>query len=516
MIRLIIRKELLVNIHSLRFIIGLAVTATLVGLIGYILAEDYSFRYQNYISNVENSQKDLQQTRVYSMLNVTIDIPPSPLSVFSRGSIATPIAIKVDHTAIPCLVDQPEGSSSISLGVSSNRPYNPLLRFFTAVDLTFVIGMVLSLFSVLLVFDSFSGEKEQGTLRLLLSTSVGWVQVYVGKFLGAIITMAIPLTVGFIILALIWTFHPGMSLSGSDWSGVICIYILSLFFLAGVIALGLLVSLYSKDSSSGLMYLLFLWVILTIVIPEGVGYLARPLYPRASAEDMTKDISVQYHNALNKIQYEGGHSWMSRFYGATRISITGMSKAYAQRIFEYMSKAFPLALQYADHRYRVLEQYAQRIHRWKSLRDGLAGCSIYELYRNCVTAIAGTDVETLENAYDYARQYQLMLVEYARPKIATMRWFTRLEDYPEFEATPEREVQWKGRMDKEGFSAIYQIFDENKIAPLDLHDLSLPNYDFADWLGRLRAVSLDVALMVLMTSVFLFFGYRKVMKYAIV
>ena len=50
------------------------------------------------------------------------------------------------------------------------------------VDWEFIIGYVLSFVGLLFVFDSISGERQQGTMRLILSNSIPRYTVLLGKF----------------------------------------------------------------------------------------------------------------------------------------------------------------------------------------------------------------------------------------------------------------------------------------------------------------------------------------------
>jgi len=250
MIWYIVRKELLVNLLSLRFTIGLVVVVLMMGLVGYVLVEDYAARQQTYLADVERHRNQLEQTKVYSTIEVVVDIPPSPLSVFSRGVKDRPSSIRVSPYQIPSLIGEGGAGRRIDLGSTSNRPHNPLLRVFTPIDLAFVVSIILSLFAILLVFDSFSGEREQGTLKLIMACPVKRVHLLVGKFLGALLTMMVPLTIGFLEVMLLWSFSPDISLDASSWAGVGLIYLFSLIFLSGFLALGLFVSLFAREASS--------------------------------------------------------------------------------------------------------------------------------------------------------------------------------------------------------------------------------------------------------------------------
>ena len=67
MIREIVRKELLVNLLSLRFMIGLVVAMLLMGLVGYVLMADYSARYQTYLGDLQRHQNELGDVEVKSV-----------------------------------------------------------------------------------------------------------------------------------------------------------------------------------------------------------------------------------------------------------------------------------------------------------------------------------------------------------------------------------------------------------------------------------------------------------------
>ena len=62
----------------------------------------------------------------------------------------------------------------------------------TKVDWAFIIGYVLSLIAILFTFDAVSGERERGTLRLMLANPIPRHTVLIGKFLGALISINIP------------------------------------------------------------------------------------------------------------------------------------------------------------------------------------------------------------------------------------------------------------------------------------------------------------------------------------
>lgn len=510
MIRHIMLKELLVNLLSLRFAVGLIVVALMMGVVGYILTEDYAARRQTYLSDVQRHQESLKQTKVFSMIEVVVDIPPSPLSVFSRGVKDLPTAIRVSPYQIPSLISEEGTSSSVDLWGTSNRPYNPLLRVFAPIDLAYVISMILSLFAILLVFDSFSGEREQGTLKLILSGPVGRIQLLIGKFLGALLTMAVPLTVGFLEVMLLWSISPSVSLDAASWAGIGLIYFVSLIFLAGVIALGLFVSLFATESSSGFVYLLLAWVAVAIVIPEGGGYLAEYARPRESLQEIVAGVKQEFW----KVEYRQKSGWWGASTGGQGETILGVTEEEAHNRVEHNKKTFPMKFQYAEDRYRVLGHYTARLRQWGQLRDNLVRPSFCVLYRNVVQAVSGTDINSYDAALRHTRTYREALMGYLRPKVATPQWVTRVLEYPDMQPTEENQRYWKKLEEQEGGDVVSRkILNWGRVAPLDLSTMPLPNIAFPGLAERVGGVTLDVLLLVGITGLFIGLAIRRVLNY---
>jgi ABC-type transport system involved in multi-copper enzyme maturation permease subunit len=519
MIRHIVRKELLVNLLSLRFVIGLVVAVLMMGLVGYILTEDYAARNQTYLSDVQEHQRAVEQTKVYSMLEVVADIPPSPISVFSRGTKDFPTSIRISPYHIPSLIDESGGSANISLAGASNRRYNPLLKVFTSIDLSFVIVMILSLLAILLVFDSFSGEREQGTLKLALSSSIGRVQLLAGKFLGALVTLAIPLTLGFLEIILLWSLSPKVSLDASNWIGIALVYLSSFAFLSGFLALGLFVSLFAKESSSGLTYLLLAWVVVAIVIPAGGEYLAEYFRPEEIRETVLREAEQaarEFSKSYSSLDYHPKSDWDNAnwtIFGGE--SLLGITKEEVYNRVEFNKKAFPMKFRFAEERYRVVENYAGALRTWSRLRDNLMRPSLCVLYRNIVQAIAGTDIRSFEAVVQRARFYREALMAYLRPKVGTPELFTRALEYPDVQPTDENRKYWQDLIDKKGERAVEKILSWDRVAPLDLSMMPPPHVGFSGLGQRIRNVVGDGLLLVGAIALFLILAIWRVLHYPI-
>ena len=68
-----------------------------------------------------------------------------------------------------------------------------VFAIFGSLDLAFIVKVVLSLFAILLTFDAICGEREGGTLKLVLSNAVPRDRVILGKLVGGFLALVVPL-----------------------------------------------------------------------------------------------------------------------------------------------------------------------------------------------------------------------------------------------------------------------------------------------------------------------------------
>jgi ABC-type transport system involved in multi-copper enzyme maturation permease subunit len=146
-----------------------------------------------------------------------------------------------------------------------------MLQTFTALDWSFIIGVVMSFVTLLFTFDAISGEREHGTLALTLSNSVPRGLILLAKFLGAFIAIAVPMLIGMLLSLLIVNILGVVSLGGNDWAKIGLMAALSFIYIAMFIGLGLAVSSRMEHSSTSLLVLLLIWVVLVVLASNTLG-----------------------------------------------------------------------------------------------------------------------------------------------------------------------------------------------------------------------------------------------------
>lgn len=253
-----VRKELLTNIRTLRLAVALVFTVLLAVLTTVTGSIDFERNHAAYRQRARRAEAELERATVYAQVSPVVVLPPQPLSILSRGvmqSFARQYGITVD------------GISIYASPVTSNYD-SQFMKTLVQIDFTTVVGLLLSFLAVVLAFDGICGEREAGTLKLLLTNPVARGELVLAKLAGGILTLALPFAVGLGISLLIVLVTPHAALSGGDWLRVGVYFALSVLYLGLVYSLSLMVSTYARSSDTALILCLFAW------LASGVGYLS--------------------------------------------------------------------------------------------------------------------------------------------------------------------------------------------------------------------------------------------------
>lgn len=143
---------------------------------------------------------------------------------------------------------------------------------------------VLSLIALLFAYDAVAGEKERGTLKLMLSCSVSRGQVVAGKMLGGLAVAVVPFLIVFVFVLLGLVTRPGIALGASEFSRLLLMVLATLFYVTLFYALGAVISARARSSASALVTLLFLWAAIVFALPNAGNLIAEQLAPLPSAE----------------------------------------------------------------------------------------------------------------------------------------------------------------------------------------------------------------------------------------
>ena len=271
MIQTIWKKELLEQLASRRFICCVLITVSLIWIIGLLRLADHERAQTDKDRVVVETADELRKTDSYHKLRTQVVRTPSPLEVIDRGVTEQKSSVvPIEIYQVPYLADKH------TLTITGN----PLLAVIGGFDVVHVIQLFLSLLAILFACESISGEREKGTLALMLTTNVSRMQVVTGKLLSGITTLNIPMVLGFLGLAIFFLAAEHVQLTPSEWVGVVGVWLASLFYIALFYLIGMAISCYTHNTATSLIYSLFIWTFLVIVLPSSITFFVNQQFNR--------------------------------------------------------------------------------------------------------------------------------------------------------------------------------------------------------------------------------------------
>ena len=298
----IVHKQLMEYVLSVRFLaatllclaVGTGATwvrthTYLEGLTAYrINRQDHGFEARGYVH---------PYPLTYS--GVTVDKRPALLSIFYNGlQPSRPMSVRVTANRDPRTEDQYERA-------------NPISDLFQTVDLMSFAALVMSLLALVFSYDLISGEKEAGTLRLMLSFPVPRDKLLLGKWIGGYIALIVPfLLTAFCSLGIV-VLYPEVELSTRDLTAFGLLILATLSYISGFYSLGLLVSSVTSRAFTSITALVAVWVGMTVAVPNLSPYIARCLINLPTVQEVEREKWAVAEEG-DRVREERGREYRSR------------------------------------------------------------------------------------------------------------------------------------------------------------------------------------------------------------
>jgi ABC-type transport system involved in multi-copper enzyme maturation permease subunit len=276
MLRDIIKKEILDTITSPKFVFTFLLCTILILLSVFTGVTNYEAEMKEYTASVALNKQTMESQRNYQALasNIRVNKPPQVL-----GTVVNGIEEAVGRVAPVNIASDPNL-------VESKYESNPVFAVFGALDLMFIVKIVLSLFAILFTYDAIVGEKERGTLKLSLSNSVPRDRLILGKAIGGYISLLLPLLIPLLLSLIIIILAPDLALNKADWTRLLFIFLMFFLYLSVFFSLGLFISARTSRSSTSFLVLLFIWVVFVMVIPKAAVVAAGHIRPIPSIHEI--------------------------------------------------------------------------------------------------------------------------------------------------------------------------------------------------------------------------------------
>ena len=387
MIRHCVRKEILENLVSLRFVLSLLLIILLFTISAFVFASQYRQELHDYRNGTNKNVSAFREcTGSLSDLafhEQTIWRKPQTLAFCADGfEESLPNVFKMNVFEIT----RPEVKSRTSF----------LLPHFVDIDWVFIVSVILSFAALLLTYDGFCGEREAGTLRLILAGSIPRHKILLGKYVGAMLTLGIPLLIGLFLNLIILTSSSVVVIGSDEWPRVLAVILLSILYLSIFALLGMFVSSRMAYSANSMVILLLLWVGSVILIP-GLG----KIFSATSGEMPSEtELARRIREAENQI-----HENREK-YGADA-SIVDEWGRYVNprataRLFNTITQS----------RNRIFEDYMNLMIAQVHAGRRFVRISPTGTYQSASETIAGTGVSRFWRLYRQLRVYQETLREW--------------------------------------------------------------------------------------------------------
>ena len=299
----ITKRELYNNLNSLRFALTTVLLLALMITNAVKHIREHPKRVQKYHDAVTESMNQLTSRADDSLYKLAHEGPgtfykkPSPLHFCAAGG----------ETLLPDKVDSPSGSRGFwrLKYPDANINMKNVGPDVSQIDWTFIIGYVLSLIALLFTFDAISGEREHGTLRLMLANAIPRHTVLIGKFLGALISTTIPFMLAMLVNLLMISSASEVHLNTQAWGRLGIILFIALLYTCLFLALGMLVSARVQRSAVSLVILLLTWVTFVAFMPSTLAALASGF----SSSIARYEYFDRYGQSYHKFRRTWRHAW---------------------------------------------------------------------------------------------------------------------------------------------------------------------------------------------------------------
>ena len=448
MLTTLIRRELLENLMMFRFAATVFIMLLLVVANTVVLIKDHEQRLESHNAAVKEHQRQLRKQKTYSAgtEKLFVDRPPNPVSIFNVGfDKQLGNQVRVSHIFVPSLWDAGMHGSD-----------NPFMDMFASMDIVFIFEVILSLLALIFAYDTLAGEHERGTLRLVLTHSVGRGHILLAKYISAMLCLLVPLLMSLLLAVILLTTTPSIALNTDDFLRIGGIILSTVVYLSIFYLIGMLISAATRRTRTALMLSMFVWGFLVLVYPNMIlAVVPQSKAPQARSASAFNQIERMWEEfdrdrkhflATDALPGEDWHfnimgsgTYSAYLWGdLDRLSYIYKSTMEADRLNEKSGPRIPHAQNYFDFLGTQVIGTADRTWfiRKPALEDIFVQPANVErlwlklspvgLYDAATQAWAGTDLLGVRDFFDAARRYRQRVIDYFYDEevFRSRQWFS--------------------------------------------------------------------------------------------
>lgn len=395
----LVKKEILENLLSIRFIAGLAFVLVLFTSTTLIYCRKYESRIE-YVRYTHRLQEDaiaasalagsesLYSTRIALAKGVRLT------SFFASGDENRyPQAATTSAAVIP--------RSGFFSGLDVNaQQLNYKLERYQDYDLAYIVGVVLSFLCLVLSYDAISRDREQGTLRQQLANSVPRTTIMLSKYTAVMVILFVAVFLGSMCSAVILQILLSRNLFFSFPTESLLNGLLAMMYLS-VFAWGALwfSAAFSKPATS-LSLLLVVWVVLVVLSP----FVGNMFVQRLKPIETQSEFENRFQSLMSEFLYKAPKEVRHAIEGSMDVADWNIVQKY------FDDEATIMEAYYGN---RLNEMMAQ-----DEFAQSLSFFSPYGAYRLAVEQLSNAGLPYHRKFIEAVKQYRNTLREFVRAQDA--------------------------------------------------------------------------------------------------
>jgi ABC-type transport system involved in multi-copper enzyme maturation permease subunit len=359
------------------------------------------------------------------------------------------------------------------------------------------VSFIVSLAALIFTFNRISGEREKGTLRLIISSSTRRGDILLAKIVGNYIVLLVPFVIALLAALIILNTSADIPVwSPGLWSALLAIILTTLLFILVMVSLGICVSTLTHGSIASIMMLFLVWVMAVLGIPKISPMIAEAVYPvesrnvvdlaqRIAREDIEKEFNEKKSDLFKRCRAEFGVTGGGV---TTSPSTETEKKAYAKYDQEVGAIENECQRRIANAIRNLEQDYRNRRNVQASLAVNLSrispvSCCTYLISGLCGTGPAEPDKFT-ENAERYQEQVKAAIYD---------NWIVK-----DYRLGGSRAIS---------ANDVVEGFDRSKASIPDM------KYEYTNMAEVLRAGWVDILLLFLFNILFFAIAFWRFNKY---
>jgi ABC-type transport system involved in multi-copper enzyme maturation permease subunit len=286
MFRTLIKKELLQQVHTQKFVILTVVSICLLMLGIYVAAERYDSKTKEYeravglheeiLGKLRTMTKETMQDSGMDSFDSAVFRRPTPLSIFCLGKEDDLGDVgRIEPLRTPFMAQ-----SLSKMGFFNEFDLTEALgRTMSRIDFTMVVRVLFSLMAVFIAFDMVTGERENGTLKIVHSNYISRRRVITSKWISGAAVLASGLLAALLISLLYLTAVKGIVFTAGESLRLLFLFLLSLLYILCFYQTALLISCAVRSSHVSIVSMFLIWAVSLFIVPNISVMLGKSITP---------------------------------------------------------------------------------------------------------------------------------------------------------------------------------------------------------------------------------------------